>query len=132
MTGSLDTNVVLRLLLGAVPDQQESGLQLLDQPGVRFHVTDVVFAEAAFVMARAYGMSRPDIRLALTGFCALPQIQADQRLVTAALDLYVDRPSLSFEDSYLAAAAVESGAVPLYTFDGKLAKQAPNTKLLKA
>lgn len=130
MTGSLDTNVILRLLLGDVPDQQEVVLHLLEQPGVRFHVADVVFAEAAFVMARAYSMSRPDIRLALMGLCALPQIQADQRLVTTALDLYVDRLSLSFEDACLAAAAAERGAVPLYTFDRELAKQAPNTELL--
>ena len=130
MTGSLDTNAILRLLLGDIPEQQEQVLELLDMPDAQFAVADLVFAEAAFVMSRAYGMARSDISLALRGFIDLPQIAADRQLLHAAFEVFVNRPALSFEDSYLAAFADIRNANPLHTFDRKLVNQVPGTRLL--
>jgi len=130
MTGSLDTNAVLRLLLGDVPEQQEQVLQLLEQPDARLAVADLVFAEAAFVMARAYNMTRSDISLALRGLLDLPQIAADRPLLHTAFEIFVARPALSFEDSYLGAFADTRNASPLHTFDRKLAKQVPGARLI--
>src|SRR5690554_3121315 len=96
----------------ARPEQQELVLALLDPPDAKFAVADLVFAEAAFVMARAYGMTRSDISLALRGLLGLPQIVADRQLLHTALQVFVDRPALSFEDSYLAAFAESRKASP--------------------
>ena len=130
MTGSFDTNAILRLLLGDIPEQQEQVLQLLDSATAPFAVADLVFAEAAFVMSRAYGMNRSDISQALRGLLDLPEITADKQLLHAAFKVFVDRPALSFEDSYLAAFAETTSATPLYTFDRKLANQVSGARLI--
>ena len=42
------------------------------------------------------------------------------RSMITALELYVERPALSFEDCYLVSEATLEDAAPLFTFDEKL------------
>jgi predicted nucleic acid-binding protein len=47
------------------------------------------------------------------------------------MNLYIACTKLSVVDCYLSVAATHTKNTPLFTFDEKLAKQAPGTKLLQ-
>lgn len=128
--GSLDTNIVLRLILGDVPSHRAKAKKLLDSTTQQFAVADTVLIEAAFVMERAYGLSRMQIVELLEGFMGLKQVNCNQLMLDKALALYIKNSSLSLEDCALAVYAELNRAIPLYTFDAKLAKSTPSAKLL--
>ena len=50
---SLDTNVILRLLLKDMPEQHAQAVRLIGRPG-RFAIADTTVIEAVFVLARNY------------------------------------------------------------------------------
>ncbi|TFB73208.1 type II toxin-antitoxin system VapC family toxin [Cryobacterium glaciale] len=122
MSASLDANVVLRLLLNDVPEQHDAAVALL-QAGGTFVVSDIALVETAFVLGRAYGLTREQQREAIQGLIYLPQIIAKASLFDRALTLYVQNAKLSFEDCYLVTSADMTSNQPLYTFDRKLASQ---------
>ena len=70
MTSSLDTSVVLRLLLEDIPEKTQAAMDLLSRPGAKFRVEAVVFTEAAHVMTRNYQLSRSRAAEVLAGFAA--------------------------------------------------------------
>ncbi|WP_152362560.1 PIN domain-containing protein [Microlunatus speluncae] len=120
--GSLDANVLLRLLLNDVPDQHRAALTLVTN-GDDYEVSDVALIEVAFVLGRAYGLDRAQQREAIIGLLDLPGIQGSRELFGTAFDLYLDRPKLSLEDCYLVVRAQLDRREPLWTFDRKLANQ---------
>lgn len=131
MAGSLDANVVLRLLLGDIPAQQKQALAVISSaPGVQFAVADTALIETIFVLGRAYGFNRTTTAAAIRDFMSDLRIKCNRAMVTSALDLYVRHPSLSFEDCVLATYAELTDALPLYTFDKKLAKATSHAKLV--
>lgn len=129
-SGSLDTNVLLRFIIGDIKSQYESALALLKSSPGQLTVSDMVFAEIVFVLEKGYGMSRQDIVIAITHIIDLPNINCNQMLLIKASSYYAHSPSLSFADCYLAANAELNETEPLYTFDKKLANQLPSAKLL--
>jgi predicted nucleic acid-binding protein len=120
--GSLDANVVLRLLLDDVPEQHELALLLLREHGP-LSVSDIAFIETIFVLGRAYGLTRAQQSQAVLGLLRQPGIVGSTELFERAFDNYAGHSKLSFEDCYLVAAANLSGNGPLWTFDKKLASQ---------
>lgn len=130
LAGSLDTNVVLRLILGDIPPQRAKAKALLGSTAGQFAAADTVFIEAAFVMEREYGMSRTQISELLDGFMGLKQINCNRLMFDKALSLYTKHASLSLEDCALTAYAELGDALPLYTFDKQLAKSTQSAKLL--
>lgn len=130
LSGSLDTNVTLRLLLNDIPEQHAAAQELVEQARDQFAVADTVLIEVVFVLNRYYGFSRIQIAEAIDGFMKLREINCNRALLENALPLYVSRPSLSFEDCCLAIYAQLNDAEPLWTFDKKLANQAPSAKLV--
>jgi len=123
MTGSLDTSVVLRLLLEDIPEKTQAAMDLLSRPGAKFRVEAVVFTEAAHVMTRNYQLSRSRVAEVLAGFASMECVDCDEAVINEALEIFAGHPALSFEDCYLAVAARERTGGPLYTFDKKLARQ---------
>lgn len=121
-SGSVDANILLRLLLNDVPDQHEMALLLL-RDGNQLVVSDTAFIETIFVLGRAYGLTREQQSEAVLGLLHQPAIGGNKALFELAFDDYVKHPKLSFEDCYLVAAAHISGNAPLWTFDKKLASQ---------
>jgi len=57
-------------------------------------------------------------------------IFSSKELFIEILPIYSSHPKLSIVDCYLAVLAQKTGTTPLLTFDEKLAKQLPDTKLL--
>jgi predicted nucleic-acid-binding protein len=128
--GSLDTNVVLRLLVKDLPEQHHLARKLVSRPDAQFIVVDTVVIEIVFVLQRHYGFSRNRVAEAVNGLMSLSSIRCNTVLFAKALPLFVDHSALSFEDCCLAAYAELDDATPLWTFDKKLARQAPTVKLL--
>ncbi len=120
---SLDTNVVLRLVMADVPDLHQRARDLVASPGARFEVSDYVFVELVFVLDRHYGLDRQQISATVEGLLELDNLDCHESLLRAALDQWRTHPSLSFEDCLMAEHALSRGATPLWTFDHKLALQ---------
>ncbi|MFZ1258332.1 MAG: PIN domain-containing protein [Candidatus Saccharimonas sp.] len=128
--GSLDANVLLRLLLGDIPTQQAAALKLLDSTTRQFAIADIAISEVVFVLSRNYRLSREVICEHLLEFLANEQFHCNRALVAEALPMYMEHPALSFEDCCLAVHAKLDNLRPLYTFDKKFAKQAPDAQLV--
>ena len=130
--GSVDTNILLRLLLNDIPEQHTAAKELMQQSTNQVAVADTAVIELVFVLDRHYGFSRIQISEALDGLMKLKEINCNRVLFENATALFTEHSGLSFEDCCLSTYANLNGAEPLWTFDKKLANQAPNTKLLKS
>jgi predicted nucleic-acid-binding protein len=128
---SLDTNCLLRWILGDVPAQTALMNDLIAS-GKNFTAADVVLIETVFVLEKVKKISRETVEQALMVIIGQANIKCNRELFTEALPLYRAHPKLSFIDCYLAVLARQSGAGPLLTFDQKLARQLPGLTLLKA
>ncbi|HEY4963479.1 MAG TPA: PIN domain-containing protein [Candidatus Saccharimonadales bacterium] len=129
-TGSLDTNVLLRLLLNDIPEQHTAVKKLIGQATNQFAVADTVIIELAFALDRYYGFSRLQIAEAVDGLMKLEEINCNRALFETTLPLFVNHSGLSFEDCCLAIYAQLNDAEPLWTFDKKLANQVSSARLV--
>ena len=129
-SGSLDANVLLRLLLNDVADQHVATIKLLQTASGQFAVSDTAIIEVVFVLERHYVFTRSRIAEAVNGLMALTEIACNQSLFEKAIPLFTNHSSLSFEDCCLAVYAELNDAKPLWTFDQKLANQVPSAKLV--
>lgn len=129
-SGSFDANVLLRLLLNDIKDQHAAVLKLMRDPSATFAVADVAVVEVVFVLERHYGFTRSQISEAIEGLCSIPQITCNQTLFQKTLPVFVKNMKLSFEDCCLATYAELQNSLPLWTFDRKLANQAPGAKIV--
>lgn len=128
--GSLDANVVLRLILNDIPKQYVAAKRLIENSQKQFAVSDTALIEVVFALDRYYNLTRPQVRELILGFMSLKQINSNRIMFDNALDLYESAPSLSLEDCAIATYAKLNKALPLYTFDKKLASHSPDAKLL--
>lgn len=127
---SLDSNVLLRIARGDVPEHLVRAERLLGTPGARFTVDGVVLVELEYALVTHYGLTRAEVVETLVTLCSISSVVADVPVLQEACGIYGRRPKLSFADCYLASQAAASGAAPLYTFDEKLAKQHPGAQLV--
>lgn len=125
---SLDTNIIMRLILGDVPHQCEKILDLFMRRGYTYHISDLAITETVYNLQKSY--SRPDIIKALQKILELPNINANFNLFQQVLPMYIEHPNLSFNDCCLSVYAALNESEPLWTFDRDLAKQSPTAKLL--
>jgi predicted nucleic acid-binding protein len=116
----LDTNVILRHLLGDNPDQAARARALLlrvEAGEVRVRIAETVVFELVFTLQRIYKKSPREIRDALLPILDLPAISLPGKsVVREALRLYVEA-DLPFADAYHAALMAEQGISEIYTFD---------------
>jgi predicted nucleic-acid-binding protein len=128
-SGSLDTNVLLRLIVGDVPTQTSAIEDLLKRVS-SLQVADVVIFETVFVLQSYYAFSREDIYQSLVSIIRHPKINCNRRLFEPAFAFYREHPKLSLVDCALPGYANLNNATPLYTFDKDLAKSLADTELL--
>ncbi len=116
---SLDTNVILRLLLNDNLIQKQQAVQVIERN--QAYITDTVFTEVVFVLEKLIGLPRTSIHGLLIRVLGLPSMVYSWFL-PEVLELYAQRPALSIIDCY---AATETRAFKnqLVTFDKKLASQ---------
>lgn len=115
-----DANVILRLILGDIPEQSDTAQQLLDN-GVVLQVNDLVIAEVVYVLeSKQYQFSRGEIVSALGAIITHDGFVTSQALLRQVFIYYLEHPSLSFVDCYSVFHAESKDSLPLYTFDKKL------------
>ena len=121
---SIDTNVIIRYLVGDDAAQAEAARALLDgltpeDPG--FICREVVM-EIAWVLERSYGFARAQVAKALMDLTASDSLLVENPDdVAAAAHLY-RQGGVGFSDLMVLSAAERAGATPLYTFDRRLAR----------
>ena len=115
--GSLDTNVIVRLVTRDVEPLYERAKALLEN-GNEFHVSELAVSEAVYVLEKHYRYRRNVIAEGVGQFLKLPMIDSS-KLNEQALSLWADHPKLSFDDCLLSLQSPQ----PLWTFDKKLINQ---------
>ena len=132
MSDSIDTNIVLRCILGDVPEQRKKALEFLGEPGSEHHLSNQALLECIYIMEISEEMTRQEIVDHLNFFLARydDTVVYDNKLTSLAFQMYLTHPKLSWADCSLAAEAELGNHEPLFTFDKKLAQQHPSAKLL--
>lgn len=130
MQGSLDTNVLMRFALKDVRREFERARALLAVEGARYQVADAVWIEIVYALDHHYGLDRAAICDVITSLMSIDSVSTDTAAIGAACATYCEHPKLSFVDCYLAAKADCAKAVPLFTFDQKLAAQHPSATVV--
>lgn len=128
--GSVDTNVLLRLLLRDIPEQHKAALELVQKADGQLVVADVAIIEMVFVLHKGYSFTRKQIVQALEGLSSAAQLSCNAVVFERIIPEYLTHPKLSFEDCYLAALATHCEAEPVWTFDKKLANQIESARLV--
>jgi predicted nucleic-acid-binding protein len=129
-SGSLDTNVLLRLLLNDIPEQHQSVKRLLADTSNNFSVADIAIIELVFALQRHYGFTRQQVAEAVTGLTRLSVVNCNRSLFENVMPVFLEHTALSFEDCCLSTYAILNDAEPLWTFDKKLANQAASAELV--
>ena len=115
----LDTNILLRHLLGDVPEQSARAHVLLKrvEGGLRVRVTESIVFEAVFTLQRTYKKSRQEISDNLLPILELPGISfPGKAIIREAFRLFLETP-LSIVDAYHAALMADLGLTEIYSFD---------------
>jgi predicted nucleic-acid-binding protein len=120
---AVDTNVLVRLLVGDEPAQRRAALSRLERlrrDGESALVGAVVLAETGWVLASSYGYDRKQIVAALRGVLATPPFAVGQRdAVIAALASY-EKGRADLADYLILELARAEGCETLLTFDRRL------------
>ncbi len=121
---SIDTNVIVRYIVGDHPEQTEAARALLDgltaaDPG--FVCREVVL-EVAWVLERSYGFTRSRVAGSLMDLTASDTLVVENSDDAAAAAYMSRQGGVGFSDLMILAAAERAGARPLYTFDRALGR----------
>jgi len=128
---SLDTNCLLRWLLGDIPEQTALVTALVNS-GEDIAVADAALIETIFVLEKLKKISRETIEKAVTAVIQKDAIVCNREIFIEVLPIYTGHPKLSFVDCYLEVLARRTETAPLLTFDKKLAQQLSGAQLLSS
>lgn len=131
-TDSIDTNIVLRCILGDVPEQRKLAAGFLRKSGATHYLSSQAILECIYVMEVAMEIPREEVVDLMNFFLARYSdcIEYDREMTKVAFPIYLKNPKLSWADCALAAEAEIRHREPLFTFDKKLAAQMAQAKLL--
>lgn len=116
---AVDTNVVVRFLVGDDPDQHAQAVALF--ASTVCYVPDSVVLETVWVLRSVYDHARDDIHAALTKLLGLPDVRvADAARLRQTLAWYAD--GLDFADAMHLASAQH--LTSFATFDQRFIKRA--------
>ena len=126
---SLDTNCLLRWLLGDVPEHTAIITTIVNSEE-NLAIADVALIETIFVLEKIKKISRETIEKAVFAIFEKDNIRCNREIFIEIFPIYINHPKLSFIDCYLEVFARRNGALPLLTFDKKMGNQLSDTKLL--
>jgi predicted nucleic acid-binding protein len=121
---SVDTSVVVRYLVGDPPDQARRA-QAVMEGAEPVGIPVVVLLETAHVLRTQYGVDRRDILDALLELITRANMEIlglSRALLIEAIVRARDLPGSPLPDAFVAATVRDAAAVPLFTFDGDLAR----------
>jgi predicted nucleic acid-binding protein len=113
---AVDTNVLVRLLIGEHPVQHRAACGLFQHQDV--FVPDTVLLESEWVLRRVYQFAPTEICAAFRHVCGLPNVSLrDAAVIAQIIDWH--EAGLDFADAMHLASA---GELPFRTFDKDLVK----------
>ena len=120
---ALDTNVIVRYLVGDNPEQAEAARGLIDglTPGAPGFICREVVVEVAWVLERSYRFTPARVAEALMDLTASDSLVVENSDDVAAAAHRFRQGGAGFADQMILTAAGRAGAMPLYTFDRRLA-----------
>jgi len=130
MSATLDTNVLLRLVLRDIPEHYAIVKALVTEPGAHYRVTDMAISETVHALSHHYSLTREQVADIVRAIILDPSLETNRSFIEGVIECFLDHPALSYTDCYLAEEARVSGNVPLLTFDNKLAVQHPAAQIL--
>ena len=117
----VDTNILLRFVLGDVPDQftqTHAFFSAIAAGSVTAQLSGTIIFECVFVLQSRYAVTRASIQSALLPILALEHLIVPHReIYPDVFDLYLARRSLSFADCYHAVLAQHLGCTEIISFD---------------
>ena len=130
-TESLDTNAILRFILGDNKAQQNKVLQLLLRPNVNYYIDDLTFFEVVYILSSDnYNLSRESIANFIEIVFKRLNIIGNYELISKTANFYAAHPKLSWADCYLSIKSAQLNHTPFWTLDKKLANQSEHAKLI--
>jgi predicted nucleic-acid-binding protein len=124
----VDTNVLVRHLIGEPPDQAARATELL-RDARELLLVDLVVAETVDVLESFYEQPRERVATLVRALLGLPSIRVvDERLLRRALELY-EYDRLDFAEAYLAALAEVTGVGAVMSFDRSIDRVASVRRL---
>ena len=121
---SIDTNILLRIMLEDDAVLYERAMELVTRPRTYLYVPNQVITESVYVMENdPYNYPRANIVDLIRKTMLAPRLDYDEELFEKVFALYEKHPKLSFNDCYLACKMERKDRLPFYTMDEKLAKQ---------
>lgn len=117
----LDTNILLRYLIGDSPAQAARATALmerLERGAERAELMETVLAEAVWTLESFYKVPRPEIAEKVAAILAFPGIRAQGKGVLVTALARFGTSSADFVDCLLAARARQKG-VMVYSFDAR-------------
>jgi predicted nucleic-acid-binding protein len=123
---ALDTNVLVRILLGDDPAQTAAAERVFLEhtAGAGVYVSLIVLAEIAWVLSAGYGLERRTIHERLESLVRTKGVFVEHvDVVLDALDRFAEGGA-DFADYLILLRADDDGASPLLTFDRRLGKEA--------
>jgi predicted nucleic-acid-binding protein len=123
---ALDTNVLIRFLVEDDAAQSQRAARLVDRAidaSESLFVSDIVLAETAWVLTRAYGISKTELLRVLRQLQAAKHLQFESSDVLAhALDVW-EAGKGDFSDYLILSRAQANGCEAVATFDKALLKE---------
>ena len=119
MTGFLDTNLIVRYLVGAPPALAERARAIIEAD-IRLLLTSAVIAEAAYVLMSVYGVPRAVVVDHLVTFIQRENIvpfEMDKGVLVQGLMLCRPSRRVSFVDALLWTVARSSQLTRVYSLD---------------
>ena len=121
---ALDTNVIVRYLVGDDVEHAEAARALLDglTPANPGFICREVVIEVASVLERSYRFTRSRVAEALMDLTASDSLVVENSNDVAAAAHRYRQGGAGFSDLMILSAAERVGAIPLHTFDRRLAR----------
>ncbi|MGB8196804.1 MAG: type II toxin-antitoxin system VapC family toxin [Acidimicrobiales bacterium] len=116
MSCFVDTNVLVRHLVGDPPDMARRATALLKSEE-HLLVADLIVAETIYVLESFYEVERPQISMAIRSLLAMESVSVvDQPLLLRAIEVY-EGDRLDFAEAYLVACAESTSIGKIASFD---------------
>ena len=121
---ALDTNVIVRYLVGDDAEHAEAARALLDglTPSDPGFICREVVMEVGWVLERSYRFARSQVAEALMDLTASDSLVVENSDDVAGAAHRYRQGGAGFSDLMILAATERVGATPLHTFDRRLAK----------
>ncbi len=131
MAASLDTNLLLRLVLGDVPEQYVVVRDLITAPGAHYRISSAAIAEMVHALLHHYHFTREQVGTVVHTVLLEPAFDIDRSHIEKTLEAFLKHKALSYMDCFLAEEARVRSDTPLLTFDKDLSRLHTSAQLPK-